>query len=305
MKPQPLSKFAVAQTRARLKRVIAAVRFATRHPQDPETAHDLRVAIRRFSQCLRMFEGLFEERLAEKMLKRGRKLLHLCGAKRDYDVGLQLLADAGLPPHSSVLLKFREQRDRGERALVRYLGKKSTRDDASRWRKRLRPSAHPGGKLDWSSGVAENARRMMPELVGEFFNAGDAAMEARGDYEVLHQFRLRAKHLRYALEVFEPAYGAPLKTGLLALRGLQDRMGAINDCVVVLALPGMDRAAARAVRKLLVAREAAFREYWSKTFSPRARTAWVRLLTHPGGRVKLPEAPSEPSHRKRKSAHPA
>jgi CHAD domain-containing protein len=278
VKAQPLAAFAGEQTRARLKRVISAVRFAAKHPQDPKTAHDLRVAIRRFLQCLRMFGGLFDPKPAEKLRARLRKLLDLCGAKRDYDVGLDVLAEAGLPPQHSVVLKFREQRDTASRALERHLGKKSTRASADRWRKQLRPAKDPGGEWIWQEGVVENARRKLPQLTTEFFREGDAAVAARGDYETLHQFRLGAKRLRYTLEVFLPAYGAGLKSKLPALRRLQDRMGAVNDCVVVLKLPGMDRAAATVVGRLLVAREAAFRGYWQETFSPRSRQAWMRVL---------------------------
>ena len=129
--------------------------------------------------------------------------------------------------------------------------------------------------------MANNAKRALPRLAEEFFQEGDGAAAARGDYEILHQFRLRAKRFRYTLEVFRPFYRVGLTAKLLALRGLQDRMGAITDCVVVLQLPGMDRAATAAVRKLLAARDAAFRQYWRKTFSPRSRVAWKRLLADP------------------------
>lgn len=281
---EPLSEFALAQTRARLKPVVSAVRFATKNPQEPDAAHDLRVAIRRFLQCLRMFGGWFDPEPAQKVRKSLRKLMDLCGVKRDYDVGLQVLAEAGVPPHSAVVLKFREQQDSESRALARRLGKRRTRGDADRWQKQLRPANDPGGDWAWSAGVAENVQRTLPPLAEEFFRDGDAAVDASGDYETLHQFRLRAKRLRYTLEVFLPAYGPGLKAKLLALRGLQDRMGAINDCVVVLKLPGMDRRAATAVRRLLVAREAALRQYWQKTFSSPGRDAWMRVLARPKGR---------------------
>jgi CHAD domain-containing protein len=281
VKPQPLEKFARAQTRLRLKRVTAAVRRAINRPHDPETAHDLRVAIRRFLECVDMFDGLFRARPLEKVRKPLHKLMSLSGAKRDYDVGIEVLKEAGLWPQSSVMLEFRETRDRELKALARYLGRKKIRRDVDLWQEQLRANDEPSGDWEWSAGVPENARRMLPPLVDTFFHDGDTAVEARGDYEVLHQFRLHAKHLRYALEVFLPVYGVGLKAKLLVLRGLQDRMGAINDCVVVLNLPGMDRAAARAVNRLLVKREGALRRYWKDTFPPKDRAAWAALLARP------------------------
>jgi CHAD domain-containing protein len=281
MKPAPITRYALTQTRVRLKRVTAALRRAAKHPEDPRVNHDLRVAIRKFSQCLRTFRGLFDPQPVKKMRKRLRQLMDLCGAKRDYDVGLQVLAAAGLPPDSPAVLKFREHRDNGLRALAYYLGGKRNRGMTDSWRKQLRLAGYPRAEWDWSASVAENARFALPRLAGEFFREGDSAAAALGDYETLHQFRLRAKRFRYTLEIFGSFYTAHLTAKLPALRGLQDRMGAINDCVVVLHLEGMDRAASAAVKKLLAERDAAFRKYWPKTFSSRSRDSWAQLLGNP------------------------
>lgn len=278
MKPDTLAKFARSQTRSRLKSVSVAVRRATKHPQEPETAHDLRVAIRRFTQCQRMFEGLFTAHSAEKVHKPMHKLMSLAGAKRNYDIGLELLAEAGLQPQSSVMMKFREKRNDELKALARYLGRKKIRRDADAWPKQLHAADEPSGEWQWAAGPGENARRMLPPWVAKFFVDGEIVVDARGDHQVLHQFRLHTKQLRYALEVFLPVYGAELKPKLLALRTLQDRMGAINDCVTVLALPGVDRAAAQAVNRLLVKREAALRRYWRETFPPPSSKRWIRDL---------------------------
>jgi CHAD domain-containing protein len=264
-----------------LKRVSAAVRRATKRPRDPETAHRLRVAIRRFLQSVRMFDGLFTPHSVEKVRKPLRKLMSLSGAKRDYDVGLQVLEEAGLRPQSSVMLEFREARDREMKALARYLGRQRIRRDADLWPEQLRMQDEPSGDWEWSAGVGKDARRMLRPWVEEFFSEGDIAVDARGDHDVLHQFRLHTKRLRYALEIFLPVYGPELKPGLLALRKLQDRMGAINDCAVVLALPGMNRAAAQAVNRILVVREAALRHYWKETFPAKSRKQWTRMLMRP------------------------
>jgi CHAD domain-containing protein len=299
--PQPLSKFALVQTRARLKRVTTQIGRATRHPKTPETAHDLRVAIRRFTQCLRTFHDLLDPGPVKKMRKKLRKLMGLCGAKRDYDVGLEVLAEAGLPADHPAFARFQEHRDQGMRELAQALQKKRKWDVAGQWRKQLAPRkqlpgvSHPGhpaarnaarlrdGDLewDWTAGVAENVQRTLPRLADEFFHDGEATVAARGNYELLHPFRLRGKRFRYTLEVFAPCYGDALDSKLRALRGLQDRMGAISDCLVVLTLPGMDRAAIAAVRKLLAVRDAAFRKYWGKTFTRRSQESWKGLLASP------------------------
>ena len=292
MKPQPLSKFALAQTRARLKRVTKELAHATKHPKNPDTAHDLRVAIRRFTQCLRTFEDLLHPGPVKGMRKKLRKLMRLCGAKRDYDVGLGVLAEASVPPDSPVVAKFQEQQHRGLRELARSLEMKGKWNVVEEWRKHLRSRKHvprttsppvsaTGAEWDWLAGVTDNVRRNLPRLAEDFFHDGDATAADVGNFEILHPFRLRGKRFRYTLEIFKAVYGSRLDAKLRALGELQDRMGAINDCMVVLKLPGMDRASSAAVRKLLTARDAAFRKYWRTAFSSRRQAAWRSLLAHP------------------------
>ncbi len=282
---QPLSNFALAQTRIRLKRVAREIERATKHPQNPDTAHDLRVAIRRFTQCLRTFDDLLDPGPVKKMRKKLRRLMDLCGARRDYDVGLQVLAEAGLLADHPAFARFQEHRDHGMRALAHSLQRKQKWAVTDHWRKQLaarkrRPSvvdaAHSGAGVPledsgdarwiWSASVRDNAQRALPRLAEEFLQDGDLTAAAHGKPDLLHPFRLRAKRFRYTLEVFAPCYGGGFDAKIRELRGLQDRMGEINDCMVVLKLPGMNRAAAVAVRKLLAVRDATFRKYWSKTF---------------------------------------
>jgi triphosphatase len=281
VKPKPFSKFAMARSSARLERVITAFARAAKRPKAPDSAHDLRVAIRRFQQCLEMFDGLFAAKRAEKLRKRLRKLMDLCGAKRDYDVGLEVLAQAGLPPHYSVMTKFRQRQVSGSRALARRLAKKRSREEGDRWRKQLRMAKRPGGAWNWEAGVAENATAALPHLAGEFFAEGDLALLSYGDHKALHKFRLHTKSFRYSLELFASRYGSGGKSFLRALRQLQDRIGAINDCVVVLRLPEMDAVAMHAVRRLLVTHERSFGQFWRETFSPQRRDEWMRFLELP------------------------
>jgi CHAD domain-containing protein len=113
-----------------------------------------------------------------------------------------------------------------------------------------------------------------------FFEAGDHAAAARGDFETLHRFRLLTKNYRYGLELFHPALGWRFKTEIRELRQLQEHLGSINDCVSVLQLREIDRAAATAIRRLLVIRERRFHECWKKTFSSVNCDRWLTTLGH-------------------------
>ena len=85
--------------------------------------------------------------------------------------------------------------------------------------------------------------------------------------------------MRYTLELFAPVYGAKTKKILESLKGLQEKLGAINDCATTLEMIRRDRAAAAAVRRLAGEREAEFRSYWKQHMgSPRERSRWKAVL---------------------------
>ena len=166
-RPQSFSKFALTQTRVRLKRVAREIERATKHPRNPETAHDLRVAIRRFTQCLRTFDGLFDPGPAKKMRKKLRKLMKLCGAKRDYDVGLEVLVDAGLPADHPAFAQFQEHRDHAMRELARALEEKHKWDVAEHWRKELTRREQLPGVGQRAASLRSNLRTDDWDVVGE------------------------------------------------------------------------------------------------------------------------------------------
>jgi CHAD domain-containing protein len=100
----------------------------------------------------------------------------------------------------------------------------------------------------------------------------------------MHQFRLKTKRVRYTLELFETVYGDKTKPMMGSLKGLQAKLGAINDCATTLEMIRRDRGAADAVRRLAGKREAEFRTYWKKHFGPRARVRWKAVLRAADGK---------------------
>ncbi len=80
----------------------------------------------------------------------------------------------------------------------------------------------------------------------------------------MHKFRLMVKEIRYTAEIL----GAP-ETRIERLRALQDRLGAINDCVITADLIAATKIGApekrkikMALNRLLAARSTEFRAYW-------------------------------------------
>ena len=105
------------------------------------------------------------------------------------------------------------------------------------------------------------------------------------DHEQLHQFRLLAKRFRYTLELFQPIFGPELQTGVKALRGLQDKLGAMNDCVTALILIADNPGAVSAIEKLLAERETACRTHWREHFDARQKAWWLDWLSRPLNRT--------------------
>jgi CHAD domain-containing protein len=276
MRTTSISAFARARSRERLKRVLTQVRRAAAHPQDPEAIHALRVSIRRFGQCLRTFRGLFDPRPAKKMKRRLRGLMDSCGAVRSCDVALVVLRQAGVAPGASAAT-VSAAREQALAALRLHL-KKEGRRKTSDWHKRWHPEVKEGSDWDPGQSLEDNTRRVLPKMAKDFFDAGAASAARAADYPTLHQFRLRAKRFRYALELFRPVYGSEMEQGLETLKGLQNSLGAVNDCVATIGLIREDRRAAAAVRKLLRQREEEFSIYWQAYFPPGKLSWWQSWL---------------------------
>jgi CHAD domain-containing protein len=265
------------RTLARLKKLEDELRRAAQNPEDQDAIHDLRVAIRRFQQCIRMFAQFFEPAKIKKIKRRLRKLMDLCGAARNYDIGFEVLKEAGVDdPH--VVAAMEKERGRANKELVRGLPSWRKRQTTRRWRAELLPKGEEPGIWETGEAPGPNARRVLPALAQQLFRDGDAAAVPESTHQELHRFRLQVKRFRYTLELFEPVYRAEMNLGIAMLRGLQDRLGAISDCGATLQVVKKHRSAAAAVRKLLDARASDFREYWTREMVPQKRDWWNALL---------------------------
>jgi len=276
MKLDPISKYAVKETRLRLKRFSKNLRRAAKHPEDPEAIHDLRVSIRRVVQVFKTFGELLDPNPVKKLRGRLHKIMDLCAAVRNCDVALTLLDQLDVTTGPSV---SRLKKTRGE------AGDKLHRRLRVERRKRHAPPAprsHPKER-DWKldQSLEANLSRALPALAEEFFDSGTVALAAHASYQKLHQFRLQAKRFRYTLELFERFYGSEMASGAGILKELQDRLGAINDCATTIVILGRDPGAVAAMGKLLRQRRAVLEKYARSQFVPQKLEWWKRWLAQP------------------------
>lgn len=149
-------------------------------------------------------------------------------------------------------------------------------------------------KWNTSRTARENASAKLPKLAEKYFAAGRKAARAQQTPKQLHQFRIRTKRFRYALELFRPIYGPTMDRHLKALRGIQDALGKVNDYQSMEELVTGDK---KLVAHLQTARKQTmkqFRNEWKKFDSKGQLEHWKAYL-------RRARSPSRP----RKAAHPA
>ena len=99
----------------------------------------------------------------------------------------------------------------------------------------------------------------------------------------MHHFRLATKRFRSVLEMFRPCYGKGMEMRIEQLRGVQNRLGEINDSATTLAMlksPGKHKKVTAFLKHRIAERTTAFRQYWHQTFGPpEQESRWRRYFS--------------------------
>jgi CHAD domain-containing protein len=204
--------------------------LAARHDADDvEYVHQLRVSCRRAAAALRAFEPV-AGRGCRKLKRWLQRLRRAAGPARDADVYLARLR-AELSPadeHAQQLVDMVAQaRTDAQRDLIR-VERKAARGGLERALDAClrRFDKSRGGPRDQS--FATYAEDVLDALAEEL-DAVDVESAALAD---LHQFRIAAKRLRYAIEIFHSAAAPELRGEIYpAIEEIQERLGALNDHV--------------------------------------------------------------------------
>ena len=128
--------FARRETSSRWQRFSAEIAKGSKHHGE-ETAHDVRVAIRRLTQALRVFAPLLADKQAKRLRKELRPLLDAAAVVRDCDIALQLLRGAGLPSHHAMWDELRAERSSAEARFRHRLADVTGEAHAAAWPRRL------------------------------------------------------------------------------------------------------------------------------------------------------------------------
>lgn len=247
-------------------------RKAAKSPEDPDAVHDLRVAIRRVRQALRMFPDAFGQD-AKKARRQLKKVMTVLGAVRNYDIIPAILKDANARAGEALLKAIQKDRQNAQKELEASLKAWQKQNVMRKWK----PKVH---SADAADKLFEEARMKLPGLAGEFFETGNYVARKKVPYSRMHRCRLLGKQLRYSIEMFEMDKASAFQARFKTLKQLQDELGSLNDCVTVIGLIQGYPAVKTCLRELRGRQEKAFRTFWNKKFDRKAQQWWLQALAH-------------------------
>jgi CHAD domain-containing protein len=132
----PIRRHATDQASVLLRRM-AYQASRTSQLQDADTIHDLRVSIRRLTECLRVFDQFFPREKAKRVRRKLDALMDLSSEVRNRDIALTLLGRAAIPAGSPLVSTLSQERDGAVQVLREALKRWSRRGFHRRWRSRL------------------------------------------------------------------------------------------------------------------------------------------------------------------------
>lgn len=201
---------------------------------NPEIVHDMRVSLRRLWAAMSSFEPLFKQSVKYTHLsKKTRRLARKLGAVRDLDVLIELLNLH--KPHFSQSLPVLNIIDKlishysylkniNHAKLLKYLDKLAKKEFEDKF---LRGFEHFSVS---KKKPTKKAKKIFLKTLENFYAQATQSI----NNHALHQLRIAAKKLRYCLEFFELCYQTQVTDYLKLLRQLQELLGDIHDCDVMM-----------------------------------------------------------------------
>ena len=131
-----MQDYARQQTGLLMNRLSVSINRAARKG-DEQAIHDVRVAMRRLSRCLKVFAPFYPDGSWKKIRHRIADLMAAAGAVRDCDIALQLIGRAGIARRSAMAAQLIAQRRKAGRELLLEIRRWKERDYPRQWRSRL------------------------------------------------------------------------------------------------------------------------------------------------------------------------
>jgi CHAD domain-containing protein len=227
-------QFALKKSRALLGDLRAHMARAIATGEE-DAVHQTRLAIRRWfaaETALRDFFDVHEEAQVHRTLKR---IMRATSSVRDCDVAGKLLEK--LEADADLLKRLAQRRAKLARRLTEVLREAAAEGIQTHLGRAVKIRAGAGIKP-----VTETARGVLAEALEKLRDRGAAMVRPGTAAKTLHHFRIRAKKLRYTLELFSGPgedYVFPAQNGhepvrfeawIEPVRQVQSLLGDVHDC---------------------------------------------------------------------------
>lgn len=225
---------------------------------DPEGVHSMRVASRRLRSALRDFTPYLRKSGLRTSQKEIRSIADTLGEVRDQDVAIIALEKtaARAPKEVSAALEHlivrkKEIRDGARTELKAVLRKEQLRALKSKFLSAVE-TATPLPKNSNTANAAtylKMARSVILERLRELEKLSDSLYRPF-DVDPLHDMRIAAKRLRYAIELFQSCWGRSMKAYAKRVARLQTALGGLHDCDVWVESVGEDMLKAKKLKQM-------------------------------------------------------
>jgi len=251
---------------------------------DGENVHRLRVATRRASVALKAFRDLTDPIEADALRDALSQIRKAADVARNIDATSEHLlsqcADASDELREKLRSRLGTSRAHSQAPITAMLRKLDEAHFDERIKALLSHIKHNHPKRCLVP-YGKQARRILKPVVKKFFRAAKSGVS---NDDELHALRIRAKKLRYTMEITSVAFGPEFMDALYQkCCECQDIMGSIRDCVIMqellrdwLATPCDD--AERTFLKKLLSLETASHTRWMRTFHTLWKTSYVARL---------------------------
>ena len=224
----PLVRLLERRTRALNRQVTAAI------AGKDTGVHQARVASRRLREAVPVLtEGLHGTKRG-KAQRKIRRLTQALGTVRELDVTLRLIDELaerrGVPKAAlaDVRAHVMEEREKRRALMIERLQAVDTPKLKRRLRTVCDALSNPAPGHNWCAVLALRISRRARRLQRAIDHAGQVYAA-----QALHDVRIAAKKLRYALEIADESAGAPCASTLRVIKRLQDTLGRLHDLQVL------------------------------------------------------------------------
>lgn len=202
---------------------------------DPEGVHSMRVASRRLRSAMRDFLPYIRKRELTSLIKQTKSIAAALGEVRDQDVAIAALEkiEKHAPAEASVALKqIIDTRKAGRDTARKSLKSILVPNLITQLRSEFVAGIEGATALRKTKAPLTFAK-MSAEVIGERLQELEAlsnSLYKPFEVESLHDMRIAAKRLRYALELFQQCWGRALVTHARQAAKMQKALGDLHDC---------------------------------------------------------------------------